>query len=124
MCIQGILAIWNGGLMELSKSYKIDCIKNISALILKAVLARCDEDSRFYWSELFGEFESLFIKIVEKNAEGRRHLQFVVDREILGIINNINNLKNNKEKHFRYLENRKQRKPQYYNGRNKHKKKH
>jgi hypothetical protein len=123
--MQTILAIWNGGLMDLSKSYKIDCIKKINALVLKAVLTRCDEDSKYYWNELFEEIETLLVTIVEKNAEGRRHLQFVVDREILCIVNRINNIQNKEEKHYKYLENRKRRKPIHSSvGRVKHNKKH
>ncbi len=124
MCIQVLFSLWNGGLMDLSKTYKIDCIKKINALILKTVLARCDEDSRFYWCELFEELEHLFVKMVEKNSEGRRHLQFIVDREILGIVNNINNIQNKEEKHYKYLECRKHRTPQYYKSKMKREKKH
>lgn len=108
----------------MTKSYKIDCIKQINALILKTVLARCEEDNRSYWCELFELLELLFVKIVEKNSEGRRHLQFVVDREILSIVNNINNIQNKEEKHYQYLEYRKHRKPRYYNEHSKHRKKH
>jgi hypothetical protein len=122
--MQAILAIWNGGLMDLSKSYKIDCIKKINGLILRFILARCDEDSRFHWNELFEEFEHLLVTMVEKNPEGRRHLQFVMDREILSIVNKINNIQNREEKHHQYLEQRKYRKPMHANGvREKHKKK-
>jgi len=123
MCVQTLLALWNGGLMELSKTYKIECVKNINSVILKAVLARCDEDSKFYWHELFDELEKLLITIIEKNSEGRRHLQIVVDREILCIIHKINDIQNKEEKHYKYLEKRKQRRPHYYE-RSKHKKKH
>ena len=122
--MQAILAIWNGGLMDLSKSCKIDCIKSITSVILKAVLARCDDDSRYYWSALFEELEHFMIIQVKKNSDGCRHLQIKVDREILGIINNINNIQSTEEKHFRYLELRKRRRPQYYGERIKRKKKH
>ena len=124
MCMQAILAILNGGLMDLSKSYKIYCIKKINTLVLKFVLARCDEDSQYYWNELFEEFEHLLVTIVEKNTEGRKHLLLVMDREILSIVNRINQIQNREEKHYKYLEQRKYRKQTHSLGkREKHKQK-
>ncbi len=123
MTLSILYSLWNGGLMDLSKTYKIDCIKKIMELILKAVLVRCDEDSRIYWHQFFEIFQEMIVKMIEKNPEGRRHLQFVVDREILCIVHKINEIQNHEEKHYKYLENRKQRKPLYNNDHSKHKKK-
>ena len=122
MTLSLLYSLWNGGLMDLSKTYKIDCLKKVNALILRAVLARCDDDSRIYWHKIFEMFEELIVKMVEKNPEGRRHLQFVVDREILCIVHKINEIQNHEEKHYKYLEQRKERKPLYNNDHSKHKK--
>lgn len=122
MCMQVIMALWNGGLMDLSKSYKIDCIRKINSLVRDFVISRCDEDSRFHIHQLFELFEQLVVTIIEKNPEGRRHLQFVVDRDILCIVQQINTIQSREEKHCKYLEQRKFRKPTH-TIREKHKKK-
>jgi hypothetical protein len=122
MCWHAILALCNGDLKNLSKTYKIECLKKISALIFKFILSRCDENDRYYWHEFQEATETLLVRMIEKNQEGRRHLIFVIDKEILGLINAINNIQNNEEKHHKYLEHRKQRKPQHHI--HTHKKKH
>ena len=124
MCFRAILALWNGRLMDLSRSYKIECVKNINTLVLNAILASCHEDSRHYWSELFEVLEKLLVKIIESNSEGCRHLQIKVDRDLLSFVNEINAIQLKEEKHVLYLERRKHRKPTYSVGHNKHKKKH
>jgi len=124
MCVQTLLALWNGGLMDLSKEYKIKCIKQIFAVILKAVLARCNPENEFYWRGLFEETENLFVAIIHKNPEDRKFIQLIMDREILCIVNRINALQANEEKHSQYIERRKNRKPTYSTGKDKKKHKH
>ena len=128
MSIQLLFSLWNGGLTELSKTSQISCIRKLFDVVTKAVLVRCDEDSRPYWDEILNLIESLIVRLMEKNPEGRRHLQFVIDREILCIVNKINNIQTREEKHHKYLEKRTNRKPQYNNEdtdkNHKHKHKH
>ncbi len=111
--MQILYSLWNGGLMDLSKTYKVEFVKKINAILLRSITSRCDENDQYYWRELFEAIEMLLVRMIEKNSEGRRHLLFVVDKEILGIVNKINNIQNCEEKHYKYLEWRKHRKPQY-----------
>jgi len=107
MCFRAILALWNGRLMDLSRSYKIECVKNINNVILNAILARCDEDSRHYWSELFEVLEKVLEQIITSNSEGCRHLQIKVNRDLLCLVNDLNAIQQREERHFHYLERRK-----------------